>query len=92
MPALPIALPPKLRVTTAETEHMPFYLRIFFRVLSSWVHGWSLPTDVPDWFDPPASSSTKIDGQLGIASDRYQAGEAVPRSSSWERTRPFSRR
>jgi len=30
MRALPIAPPPKLRVTTAETEHMPFYLRIFF--------------------------------------------------------------
>jgi hypothetical protein len=31
-------LPPKLRVTSAQTEHMPFYLRVFFRVLSSWVH------------------------------------------------------
>ena len=36
---LPVSLPPKLRVTTAETEQMPFYLRTFFRVLSSWVHG-----------------------------------------------------
>jgi hypothetical protein len=30
--------PPKLRVTTAQMEHMPFHLRTFFRVLSSWVH------------------------------------------------------
>jgi hypothetical protein len=36
---LPVSLPPKLCVRTAETEHLPFYLRIFFRVLSSWVHG-----------------------------------------------------
>lgn len=35
---LPVSLPTKLRVTTAETEHMPFYLRVFLRVLSSWVH------------------------------------------------------
>jgi hypothetical protein len=28
----------KLRVTGAETEHTPLYLRRFFRVLSSWVH------------------------------------------------------
>jgi hypothetical protein len=37
--ALPVSLSPKLRVTGAETEHMPFYLQVFFRVLSSWVHG-----------------------------------------------------
>jgi len=36
--ALSVSLPPKLRVTTAETEHMAIYLRTFFRVLSSWVH------------------------------------------------------
>jgi hypothetical protein len=36
--ALAIALPSKLRVAPAETEHMPIYLRTFFRVLSSWVH------------------------------------------------------
>ena len=36
--ALPVSLPPKLRVTTAQTKHMPLYLRTFFRVLSSWVH------------------------------------------------------
>jgi hypothetical protein len=36
--ALPVPLPSKLRVTTAKTEHMPIYLRVFFRVLSSWVH------------------------------------------------------
>jgi hypothetical protein len=33
-----VSLSPKLRVTTAEMEYMPFYLRTFFRVLSSWVH------------------------------------------------------
>src|SRR3546814_11085599 len=33
------SVPPKLRVTTAQTEHMPFYLRTFLPVLSSWVHG-----------------------------------------------------
>ena len=38
MLALAIALPSKLRVAPAETEHMPIYLRTFFRVLSSWVH------------------------------------------------------
>jgi hypothetical protein len=36
--ALAIALPSNLRVAPAETEHMPIYLRTFFRVLSSWVH------------------------------------------------------
>jgi hypothetical protein len=35
---LPVSLPPKLRVTTADTEHVPFHLRTFFRVLSSWAH------------------------------------------------------
>jgi len=35
---LPISLASKLRVSSAQTEHMPFYLRVFFRVLSSWVH------------------------------------------------------
>jgi hypothetical protein len=33
-----VSVPPKLRVTGAYTENMPFYLRTFFRVLSSWVH------------------------------------------------------
>ncbi len=33
-----VSLSPKLRVTTAEMEYMPFCLRTFFRVLSSWVH------------------------------------------------------
>jgi hypothetical protein len=33
-----VSLPPKLGVTGAQTEHMPIYLRTFFRVLSSWVH------------------------------------------------------
>jgi hypothetical protein len=36
--ALPVSLPPQLRVSTAEVEHMPIYLRTFFQVLSSWVH------------------------------------------------------
>jgi hypothetical protein len=36
--APPVSVPPKLGVTTAETEHMPIYLRTFLRVLSSWVH------------------------------------------------------
>jgi hypothetical protein len=36
--ALPVSLPPKLRVTSAERENMPLYLRALFRVLSSWVH------------------------------------------------------
>lgn len=36
--ALSVSLPPKLRVATAEAEHMPLYLRTFLRVLSSWVH------------------------------------------------------
>jgi len=36
--ALSVPIPPKLRVATAQTEHMPIYLRTFLRVLSSWVH------------------------------------------------------
>jgi hypothetical protein len=36
--ALPVTVPSKLRVRTAQTEHTPIYLRRFFRVLSSWVH------------------------------------------------------
>ncbi len=32
-----ITLSSELRVAGPETEHMPFYLRTFFRVLSSWV-------------------------------------------------------
>jgi hypothetical protein len=36
--ALSVPIPPKLRVATAQTEHMPFYLRTFLRVLSSWGH------------------------------------------------------
>jgi hypothetical protein len=35
--ALPVSLPPKFRVSIAETEHIPFYLRRSFRLLSSWV-------------------------------------------------------
>jgi hypothetical protein len=35
---LSVSIPPKLRVTGAETEDMPLYLRVFFRLLSSWVH------------------------------------------------------
>src|SRR6266511_4118757 len=35
---LPVAGPRKLRVTHAEAEHMPVYLRVFLRLLSSWVH------------------------------------------------------
>jgi hypothetical protein len=34
---LSVSVPPKLRVTTAETDYMSIYLRIFFRALSSWV-------------------------------------------------------
>ena len=54
--ALAIALPSKLRVAPAETEHMPIYLRTFFRVLSSWVHAcvvvfWVI-LDVPRSPDP----------------------------------------
>lgn len=41
-PTLPIwrykGVTSNLGMTTAETEHMPFYLRTFFRLLSSWVH------------------------------------------------------
>jgi hypothetical protein len=36
---LPVTRTSKLGVTGTQMEHMPFYLRIFFRVLSSWVHG-----------------------------------------------------
>jgi hypothetical protein len=36
--AFAVTVASKLGVSGAETEHMPFYLRIFFRVLSSWVH------------------------------------------------------
>jgi hypothetical protein len=36
--ALPVTVASKLRVATAETEHLPIYLRRLFRVLSSWVH------------------------------------------------------
>jgi hypothetical protein len=35
---LPVTRTSKLGVTGTQMEHMPFYLRIFFRVLSSWVH------------------------------------------------------
>ena len=35
---LPIAVSSKLGVTGAKAEHMPFYLRTLFQVLSSWVH------------------------------------------------------
>lgn len=35
---LPIAGAAELGVTGAQMEHMPFYLRAFLRVLSSWVH------------------------------------------------------
>ena len=40
----------------------------------------------------PTSSSAKEDGQLGRASDRFQADEIVSQNSSSEQTRPFSRR
>jgi hypothetical protein len=33
-----ITLASNLRVTGTQMEHMPFYLRTFFRLLSSWVH------------------------------------------------------
>lgn len=32
---LPVTRTSKLGVTGTQTEHMPFYLRVFFRVLSS---------------------------------------------------------
>jgi len=35
---LPIAGAAELGVTGTQMEHMPFYLRTFFRVLASWVH------------------------------------------------------
>lgn len=41
-----VSLSPKLRVTSAQTEHMPMYLRTFLRVLSSWVHSLHLYTSV----------------------------------------------
>jgi hypothetical protein len=41
--ALSVPIPPKLRVATAQTEHMPFYARTFLRVLSSWVHYRKVP-------------------------------------------------
>jgi hypothetical protein len=34
----PVTPAPELRVPSAETEDMPFYLRTFCRLLSSWVH------------------------------------------------------
>ena len=34
-----VAVASKLRVTGAEMENMALYLRTFFRLLSSWVHG-----------------------------------------------------
>ena len=34
-----IAVASKLRVTGTQTGNMAFYLRTFFRLLSSWVHG-----------------------------------------------------
>jgi hypothetical protein len=44
---LPVSLPPQLRVSIAEVEHMPIYLRTFFRVLSSWVHAIYLRKRLP---------------------------------------------
>jgi len=35
---LPVTRASKLGVTGAQAEHIPFYLRTFLRVLSSWVH------------------------------------------------------
>jgi hypothetical protein len=60
--APPVSVPPKLGVTTAETEYMPIYLRIFFRVLSSWVHGeksWSRSRLPVLSSSPPRSLETK---------------------------------
>ena len=37
-PSIAVAGPTKLRVTAAEADHMPLYLRALFRLLSSWVH------------------------------------------------------
>ncbi len=34
-----ITVPARLRVAGAQTKDMPIYLRVFFRVLSSWGHG-----------------------------------------------------
>jgi hypothetical protein len=54
-----VSLSPKLRVTTAEIEYMPFYLRIFLRLLSSWVHN----SDV--WFRLTRDTSAPGDGLRG---------------------------
>lgn len=35
---IPVSIVTKLRVTVAEMQNMPFYLRVYFRLLSSWVH------------------------------------------------------
>jgi len=43
---LPVSLAPKLRVTGAEREDMPIYLRTFFRLLSGWVRKY-VPTQLP---------------------------------------------
>jgi hypothetical protein len=40
---LQVSLAPKLRVTTAQTEHMPLHLRTFIRLLFSWVHRHKVP-------------------------------------------------
>lgn len=67
---LSISLPPKLRMTPAETDHMPLYLRTFVRLLSSWVHNPSRPTTRS--FPPPpgrnGSEATVPDG--GLTADR----------------------
>ena len=52
MLALSVSLSPKLRVTTAEMEYMPFYLRTFFReycpVGCAGENSWSRRGVVPD--------------------------------------------
>jgi hypothetical protein len=77
--ALSISLPPKLRMTSAQTEHMPFYLRIFFRVLASWVHGeksWSRRGVVPDSTISPSCPSYRRTSVRRVPVDAEQAADS----------------
>ncbi len=63
---LAVAVPPKLRVTGGDVQHMAFYLRVFLRLLSSWVHH----CDV--------SGGASLLGMVPMASDQAGKLSGVP--------------
>jgi hypothetical protein len=63
-----ITVAAKLRVTGTQMEHMPLYLRVFFRVLSSWVHHPKPQVSGP--FPSPLDAGSELLSRICLALSR----------------------